>query len=52
VEVFADDGRRVITDQVFPGDASQGVQLFSEGGSTVLDQLAIRPLRSAWTATG
>ena len=32
VEVFADKGQRVITDQVFPSATSDGVQLFAEGG--------------------
>src|SRR4029450_11190295 len=30
VEVFADGGLRVITDQIFPSDTSQGVALFAE----------------------
>jgi len=48
VEVFADDGRRVITDQVFPGPTSDGVNLFSEGGTVMLDKLAISQMRSIW----
>jgi levanase len=45
VEVFADDGRPVITDQIFPDASSIGVQLFSEGGSTTLHRLAIWQMR-------
>ena len=51
VEVFADGGRRVITDQVFPSADSDGVELFADGGSATLDSLKIRHLRSSW-ATG
>jgi levanase len=48
VEVFADDGHRVITDQIFPSDTSVGVELFSEGGDVNVDSLAIRQMRSIW----
>ena len=51
VEVFADGGRRVITDQVFPDASSDGVELFADGGSATLDSLKVRQLRSSW-ATG
>ena len=51
VEVFADGGRRVITDQVFPDASSDGVELFADGGSATLDSLKVRHLRSSW-ATG
>src|SRR3954453_10554255 len=48
VEVFADGGRRVITDQIFPSPESDGVELFADGGSAGLDRLKIRHLRSSW----
>lgn len=48
VEVFANGGRRVITDQVFPRDGSQAVRLFAEGGTARLRRLSVSPLRSAW----
>ena len=51
VEVFADRGQTVITDQIFPSATSDGIELFAEGGSATLDSLKIRPLRSSW-ATG
>ena len=51
VEVFADGGRRVITDQVFPSADSDGVELFADGGSATLNSLKVRRLRSSW-ATG
>jgi fructan beta-fructosidase len=46
VEVFADGGRLVITDQVFPGAGSRGVSLFATGGSArllSLDAWELRP---------
>ena len=33
VELFANDGLRTITDQIFPDPESVGVELFAEGGS-------------------
>jgi fructan beta-fructosidase len=32
VEIFAADGLRVLTDQVFPGEDQEGMQLYSRGG--------------------
>jgi levanase len=49
VEVFADRGQRVITDQIFPSGTSQGVALFAEGGTAKLDSLDIWQMRSIWT---
>jgi fructan beta-fructosidase len=49
--VFADGGRRVISDQVFPSADSDGVQLFADGGSATLDSLKVRPLRSSWATS-
>jgi fructan beta-fructosidase len=40
----------VITDQVFPGADSDGVELFAEGGRARLDSLKVRHLRSSWRA--
>ena len=48
VEVFADGGRTVVTDQLFPAPASDGVQLFATGGTARLVSLEAWPLRSAW----
>ncbi len=48
VEVFADRGQTVITDQIFPAATSDGIQLFADGGSATIDSLKIRPLRSSW----
>jgi fructan beta-fructosidase len=48
VEIFTDDGDRVITDQIFPRASSDGIELFADGGKTTLDSLTIRPLRFSW----
>ena len=48
VEVFAQDGQRTITDQIFPNADSQGIQVFSRGGRAQLDKITIWQLRSAW----
>ena len=39
VEVFADGGKVVLTDQVFPAPASRGVKLFASGGTARLRSL-------------
>lgn len=48
VEVFADGGRRVITDQVFPGANSDRVQLFAEGGTARVGLVKIWRMESIW----
>jgi sucrose-6-phosphate hydrolase SacC (GH32 family) len=48
VEVFADGGRRVITDQVFPGANSDRVQLFAEGGTARVGSVKIWRMKSIW----
>ena len=45
VEVFADDGLAVITDQVFPRPTSRGVSLFATGGAARLRSLEAWELR-------
>jgi levanase len=48
VEVFADQGQRVLTDQVFPSASSDGVQLFAEGGPATVDTLKMWQMESIW----
>ena len=48
VEVFADQGQTVITDQIFPDATSDGIELFADGGGATLERLKIQPLRSSW----
>ncbi|MEV5107697.1 GH32 C-terminal domain-containing protein [Streptomyces massasporeus] len=47
VEVFGGSGEAVITDQIFPDPASQGVQVFAENGSVKLDRARVWHLDSA-----
>ena len=49
VEVFAADGRRVITDQIYPAPESDGVALYATGVSARLVSLEAWPLKSSWT---
>lgn len=46
VEVFADDGRRVLTEQVFPGPHSEGVEFYADGGHARLEHLQLWTLKS------
>jgi fructan beta-fructosidase len=49
VEVFAQDGSAVITDQIFPDPTSTGIAAFATDGDAVLKSVKVTPLRSAWT---
>ncbi len=44
VEVFADGGRVVLTDQVFPAPGATGLRVYAAGGDAVLRELAYAPL--------
>jgi levanase len=46
VEAFGGSGEAVITDQIFPDPASQGVEVFAENGSVKLDQARVWHLDS------
>jgi fructan beta-fructosidase len=48
VEVFANDGAVVITDQIFPDPSGDHVSLFVRGGSARIRHLAIYELVSVW----
>ncbi|WP_369034420.1 GH32 C-terminal domain-containing protein [Streptomyces adonidis] len=47
VEVFGGNGEAVITDQIFPDPAGEGVQIFAENGSAKLDEAVVWQLDSA-----
>ncbi|POX51693.1 glycosyl hydrolase family 32 [Streptomyces sp. Ru71] len=47
VEVFGGSGEAVITDQIFPDPAGQGVQVFAQNGSATLDEAVVWHLDSA-----
>lgn len=46
VEVFANEGERVITDLIFPTKSTGSIELFSEGGSAVFEAVTMWPLKS------
>lgn len=46
VEVFANDGRVVLTDLIFPDSSSNGVTLYSKGGDVLLNSFVYYPLKS------
>jgi levanase len=47
VEVFAQNGLRTITDQVFPNAGADKMVLFAEGGTAQLKSLTVTPLEKA-----
>ncbi len=48
VEVFGNDGRRVITDLVFPSPGSDHLELYARGGTVKLRSLNFWSLKSTW----
>ncbi|MBW5445562.1 glycoside hydrolase [Cohnella sp. CFH 77786] len=48
VEVFADDGRLVLTDLIFPDPSSDGVALYSKGGDVKVSRFVYYPLNSIY----
>ncbi len=52
VEVFAQDGTLVLTDQIFPDEGAVGVALYARGGAARLKTLSAFPLGSIWSEGG
>ncbi len=50
VEVFANDGEKVMTDRVYPPPGSTGIELYSTGGTARVVKLTVWPLASIWSA--
>ncbi|HKB44750.1 MAG TPA: glycoside hydrolase family 32 protein [Chitinophagaceae bacterium] len=48
IEVFANDGGVVMTAQLFPNKADNGIELFSEAGVSRFSLVKIWNIRSAW----
>jgi len=48
VEVFADQGEVVLTDQIFPDATAVGVDAFADGGTATVRQLTAWRLSSIW----
>ena len=49
VEVFAQGGRVLITDQIFPDPTSTGVAAFATGGTATVRSVTVHRMRSAWS---
>jgi fructan beta-fructosidase len=47
VEVFANDGERVITDQIFPTETTGGIEIFVEGGTATFGNVIRWPMKSS-----
>jgi sucrose-6-phosphate hydrolase SacC (GH32 family) len=50
VTVFAGEGETVLTSQIFPDPAAQGLALFAEGASATVRDLHIWGLAPIWPA--
>ncbi|WP_336785181.1 glycoside hydrolase family 32 protein [Paenibacillus sp. MMO-177] len=48
IEIFANDGEVVITDQIFPDPSSVGLELYSRGGEAIIHRLDFYPLQSIY----
>ncbi|HKB91538.1 MAG TPA: GH32 C-terminal domain-containing protein, partial [Opitutaceae bacterium] len=51
LEVFADDGRAVISDQIFAPEGYGGITMYSVGASARLNSLQAWHLSSIWRDT-
>jgi len=50
VEVFANDGEKVMTDRVYPPAGSTGIEMYSTGGTGKVVALTVWQLKSVWGA--
>ena len=48
VELFADDGRLVMTNLIFPSERFTTLKIFSKGGEVIVDRSEIYNLKSIW----
>ena len=48
VEVFVNDGEVVISDRVFPAQASDGIEFYSKGGAARIKMLRMWKINSIW----
>jgi fructan beta-fructosidase len=49
VEVFANDGEKVMTDRIYPPPGSTGIEIYSTSGAGKVVSLTIWPLSSIWS---
>jgi len=47
VEVFANDGERVMTDRIYPPAACNGIEVYSQGGGRIVS-MTVWPMGSVW----
>ena len=52
VEVLVNDGTVVLTGRVFPGEDSDGPELYTIGGDSRLHSLTVWPLAGIWSNDG
>ena len=48
VELFANDGKRVMTNRIFPSEGSDGLEIYAMNGKVTLDSLEVYKLESSW----
>ncbi|WP_226659199.1 glycoside hydrolase family 32 protein [Pseudalkalibacillus hwajinpoensis] len=48
VELFANDGKRVMTNRIFPSEDSDGFEIYAMNGKVTLDFLEVYELDSSW----
>jgi fructan beta-fructosidase len=48
LEVFANDGEKVMTDRIYPPPWSTGIEVYSIGGAGKVISLTVWPLKSIW----
>ncbi len=48
IEVFADEGKTVITDRIFPEEGSAELEPYAKGGRALLASLEVYELDSVW----
>jgi len=51
VEVFANDGEKVMTDRIYPPAGSTGIELYATGGTGKVVSLTVWQLQSIWGTT-
>ena len=51
VEVFANDGEKVMTDRIYPPQGCSGIELYSTGGPGKVVSLTFWPLASIWNTS-
>ena len=50
VEVFANDGEKVMTDRIYPPPGSTGIEVYSTGGAGKFVSLTVWPVKPVWGA--